>query len=130
MEAKRTTTEALDRKRETLKLEMRHQWERYDQERVLELEREDRAILNAEENVRALKDDYRKYNNREAAAEVRLRAHFNQFSDDADACPSVAPMSPAFPDTSRADPPYLQGISAEFSEYRKLRKSYPDLTMQ
>ena len=39
-------------------------------------------------------------------------------------------MSPAFPDTSRADPPYLQGISAEFSEYRKLWKSYLDLTMQ
>ena len=79
MEAKKTTTEVLDGKRETLKLETRQQWGRYDQERVLELEREDRVILNAEEKVRGLEDDYRKYKNREAVAEVRLRGHSNSF---------------------------------------------------
>ena len=120
VEAKKTTREALDRKREKLKLEMKQQWDRYDRERVLELEREDRAILDAEENVRGLEDDYRKYKNREAAAEVRLRDYSNQPSDDADAHPSVAPVSPALPDTSTADPPYLQEMSTEFSEYRKL----------
>ena len=82
---------------------MRQQWDRYDQERVLELERGDRAILDAEERVCGLEDDYRTYKNRKAAAEVRLREQYNQPSNDVDARTSVAPVSPPLPDTSRGD---------------------------
>ena len=109
---------------------MRQQWDRYDQERVLELERKDRAILDAEERVRGLEENYRTYENRKTAAEVRLREQSNQPSDDADARPSVAPVPAALPDTSRADPPYLHELPAEFSECRNLRKFDPALTMQ
>ena len=97
VETKRATKEALDRTREKLKLEMRQQWDRYDQERVLELEREDRAILDAEEKVRGLEDVYLKYKNQEAAAEVRLHEHSNQHSDDADAPPSATAGPPGNP---------------------------------
>ena len=106
---------------------MKQQRDRYDQERALELEREDRASLDAEGRVRRLEDDYRAYKNRKVAAEVRLREKHNQPFDDAYARPSVAPDAPALPETSRADPPRLKELSAEFLEYRKLRKSYPDL---
>ena len=55
IEAKRITPEALDRNREKLALEQRQQLVRYEQERALELEREDMTIRDAREKVK----DYR-----------------------------------------------------------------------
>ena len=128
VEAKRTTKEALDRKQERLRLEMRQTWDSFDQKQVLKLEREEKDILDAEEKVRGLGEDYRKYHNREVAAEARLRQSSNHFFNDAR--PSAAPVSPAFPDTLKADPSYLQGMNTEVSEHRKLRESYPHLSVK
>ena len=131
-EAKKVTTEALDRKRARLRLEQEQLWDRYEQERTLELDREDRAIFDAQGRVRGLEEDYRSYKNRKAAAGARSSRKSIRASDGADARPSVtlAPVASALPETSGADCTRLNKLSAEFREDRHLRKSHPDLTMR
>ena len=128
-EAKKDTTEALDRKRARLELEQQQQRDRYEQKRALELDREERAIYDAQGRVRRLEEDYRSYKHRRAVTEARssgIRA-----SDGADARPSVtpAPIAPALPKTSGADSSPLDKLSSDFTEYRHLSKSHPDLSM-
>ena len=62
-ETKRASTEALDRKQARLELEQQ-QWDRYAQERALELDREERAVYDAQARVRGLEEDYRSYRRR------------------------------------------------------------------
>ncbi|CAM9264647.1 unnamed protein product [Ascophyllum nodosum] len=127
-EAKRATIEAPDRKRARLDLEQQQQRDRYVQERALELDREDKAVNDAQGKVRGLEEDYRSYKNRKAAAEARSSGI--QASDGADARPSVTPAPIALPKTSGADTTSLDQLSAEFREYRHLRESHPDLSMR
>ena len=75
VEAKRITREALDHKRERFKLEMKQIWDRYDQDRDVELEREDKTFRDAEGKVKGLEGGHRNYKHRKAAAEAQLPEH-------------------------------------------------------
>ena len=126
VEAGGAAREALDREREKLKLETKQIWARYEQGRALELEKVAK--------VRGLEEDYCSYKNRGAAAEARLRElaqtsppNTGQFSGDDR--PSAAPVSPALPGDSKEDPNVLS-ISAELTEFRKLRELHPELSMK
>ena len=135
IEALRITREALDRNGVKLELEQSQQRARYEPERDLELEREEMAIRDAEKKVKGLEDDYRTYKNLKAAAQARLRGLTPTGSTDtgqspSSGRPSTAPASPALPGNSTDEPPYLEAIGAKFSELRKLRKSYPDMSVQ
>ena len=135
IEALWITREALDRKSVKLELDQSQQRARYEQERDLELEREEMAIRDAEEKVKGLEDDHRTYKNRKAAAQARLRGLTPTGSTDtgqspSSGRPSAAPASPALPGDSTDDPPYLEIIGAKFSEFRKLRESYPDMSVK
>ena len=135
IEALTITREALDRKWVKLELEQSQQRARYKQERDLELEREEMAIRDAEEKVKGLEDDYRTYKNRKAAAQARLRGLTPTGSTDtgqssSSGRPSAAPASPALPGDPPDKPPYLEIIGAKFSEFRKLRESYPGMSVK
>ena len=83
----------------------------------------------------AIRDDYRTYKNRKAAAQARLRVLTPTGSTDTGQSPSIgspsaAPASPALPGNLTDEPPYLETIGAKFPEFRKLRKSYPDMSVQ
>ena len=135
IEARRITREALDHNWVKLELEQSQRRDRYEQERDLELEREEIAIRDAEGKVKDLEDDYRTYKNRKAAAQARLRGHPPTGSTDTGPSPgsgrsSAAPASHGLPGDSTDEPPYLETIGAKFSKFRKLRKSYPDMSVQ
>ena len=135
IEAKRITREALDRNREKLALEQRQQLVRYEQERALELEREDMTIRDAREKVKGLQDDYCAYKNRKAGAEARLCGLTRTGSPNTGHSPSgdrssAAPALSTLPADSKDDPSHLKTMGAEFSEFRQLRKSHPDMSVQ
>ena len=130
IEARRTTRKALERNWVKLELEQSQQRARYEQERDLELEREEMAIRDTEEKVKGLEDDYRTYKNRKAAVQARLRGLTpagspNTGQSPSSGRPSAAPAFPTLPGDSTDEPPCLETIGANFSEFRKLRKSYP-----
>ena len=135
VEAKRIPREALDRNREKLALKQRQQLARYKQETDLELEKEDMATRDARGKVKGLQDDYCAYNNRKTAAEARLRGLTPTGSPNTGHSPggnrpSAAPALSALPGDSKDDPTHLKTIGAGFSEFRQLRKSYPDMFVQ
>ena len=135
IEARRITREALDRNWVKLELEQSQQPARYEEERDLELETEEMAIRDAEGKVKGLEDDYRTYKNRKATAQARLRGLTLTGSTDTGQSPgsgrpSATPASPALPGDSTDESSYLETIGAKFSEFRKLRKSYPDMSVQ
>ena len=135
VEARRITREALGRNWEKLKLEQRQRCARHEQERALELEREDMAIRDTEWKVKGLEDDYGTYKNQKAATEARLRGHTPTWSHNTGQSPGggrprAAPASPAFPGDSKDDPPHLKTMGAEFSELRKLCEFHPDMSVQ
>ena len=135
IEAKRITQEALDRNREKLALEQRQQLVRYEQERALELEREDMTIRDAREKVKGLQDDYCAYKNRKAGAEARLCGLTRTGSPNTGHSPSgdrssAAPASSTLPADSKEESSHLKTMGAEFSEFRQLRKSHPDMSVQ
>ena len=121
VEAKSITKEALNRKREKLKLEMKQAWDRYDEKRALKLERQDKAVRDAEEKVRDLAKDYCHYKNRGAAAQARLREHTQtktgQFSEDGR--PTAAPVPPVLPGAPKGDSTHFHKLSDEFAEFRQ-----------
>ena len=123
IEARTVTREALDRKRERFTHEMKQIWDRYYQDRGVELEREDKAIRDAEGKVKCLEGDHRNYKHRSAAADAQLREHTptgspNTGESPGGGRPSAAPASPALSGDSKDDPPHMQKIGAEFNDFR------------
>ena len=106
VEAKRITREALDRNREKLALEQRQQLAKYEQERVLELEREDMVIRDAKGEG-------------QTAAEARLcgltpTGSPNTGHSPGGNRPSAAPASSTFSGDSNDDPSHLKTMGADF----------------
>ena len=135
VEAKRIAREALDHKRERFKLEMTKIWDRYDQDRDVELECEDKAFRDAEAKVKGLEGDHRNYKLRKAAAEAQLNKHTptgspNTGQPPGGGRPSAASASSVLLGDSKDDPPHRQKIGAEFTDFRKLRESYPNMSIQ
>ena len=135
IETRRITREALDRYWVKMELEQSQQRVRYKQGRDLELEREEMAIRDAEGKVKGLENDYRICKNRKAAAQARLRGHTptgstNTGQSPGSGLPSAAHASSALPGDSKDEPLHLETIGAKVSEFRKLRKSYPDMSVQ